>query len=392
MRWRPHGDRPEGERCCSVWLNVPPPLAFGVGSMRARASLPRLAAFVVGVGSLSHAFAPELGAAVLAGVRHERSGAGARVPRPGLCAGDGVGAAGSDRAGRARGRSPVPAGAQSGCCCDPRSGRSTTSSRPCADTTRSLPGSACGSRAARPSPRWRMRSTTCSTASSPSGARAARRALLVQEHERRRIARELHDEVGQTLTGVMLQVEGLAGVDPRGAPRAAGRASRDRPRRHRGGTPASRAGCAPRRSRISGCKARWRHSRPRSASRRDVRVERRLDAGLPLSEEQELVVYRVAQEALTNVARHADATEVQLRLERTDEQVVLTVRDDGRGLPSDASALPRHPRHARARDAHRSPTHDHRTADRRHRGPTLNPSRPGNTNDDPTEDPHPRRR
>ena len=43
---------------------------------------------------------------------------------------------------------------------------------------------------------------------------SAHRALVVQEGERRRIARELHDEVGQTLTGVMLQVEGLAAVIP----------------------------------------------------------------------------------------------------------------------------------------------------------------------------------
>jgi two-component system, NarL family, sensor histidine kinase UhpB len=43
---------------------------------------------------------------------------------------------------------------------------------------------------------------------------SARRALMVQEGERRRIARELHDEVGQTLTGVMLQVESLAAVIP----------------------------------------------------------------------------------------------------------------------------------------------------------------------------------
>jgi two-component system, NarL family, sensor histidine kinase UhpB len=62
-----------------------------------------------------------------------------------------------------------------------------------------------------------------------------------------------------------------------------------------------------------------------------------LDPGLPLSEEQELVVYRVAQEALTNVARHAHATRVQLWLERTDGRATLTVRDDGQGLPSAAT-------------------------------------------------------
>jgi two-component system, NarL family, sensor histidine kinase UhpB len=39
---------------------------------------------------------------------------------------------------------------------------------------------------------------------------SARRALLAQQAERRRIARELHDEVGGRLTGVMLQIEGLA--------------------------------------------------------------------------------------------------------------------------------------------------------------------------------------
>ena len=64
---------------------------------------------------------------------------------------------------------------------------------------------------------------------------SARRALLVQEGERQRIARELHDEVGQTLTGVMLQVEGLAGTIPRGVARAARRAARDRAPRHGGG-------------------------------------------------------------------------------------------------------------------------------------------------------------
>ena len=46
----------------------------------------------------------------------------------------------------------------------------------------------------------------------------------------------------------------------------------------------------------------------------------------------ELVIYRVAQESLTNVARHAEATEVLLSLERGNDSVVLRVVDDGRGF------------------------------------------------------------
>ena len=63
-----------------------------------------------------------------------------------------------------------------------------------------------------------------------------------------------------------------------------------------------------------------------------IDVARRLNCSPPLSDDQELVVYRVAQEALTNVARHASATRVELRLEHDRERAVLSVRDDGRGL------------------------------------------------------------
>jgi two-component system sensor histidine kinase UhpB len=63
---------------------------------------------------------------------------------------------------------------------------------------------------------------------------------------------------------------------------------------------------------------------------------------LPLSEEHELVIYRIAQEALTNVARHADASEVELRLQRADAGVILSVRDDGRGLPAGPAASASH--------------------------------------------------
>jgi two-component system sensor histidine kinase UhpB len=51
-----------------------------------------------------------------------------------------------------------------------------------------------------------------------------------------------------------------------------------------------------------------------------------------LAPEQDLAIYRVAQESLTNVARHADAQRADLALQRADGRVVLVVRDDGRGI------------------------------------------------------------
>jgi two-component system sensor histidine kinase UhpB len=62
-------------------------------------------------------------------------------------------------------------------------------------------------------------------------------------------------------------------------------------------------------------------------------VERRIDGRVaPVGREAELALYRVAQESLTNVARHARATRVDIALEPRASGIVLVVRDDGRGL------------------------------------------------------------
>jgi two-component system sensor histidine kinase UhpB len=74
----------------------------------------------------------------------------------------------------------------------------------------------------------------------------------------------------------------------------------------------------------------------RFGDRTRVRVVKRLEEVPALRDEEELVIYRVAQEALTNVARHADARRVELSLEPREEEVVLTVSDEGRGLTPDA--------------------------------------------------------
>src|SRR5204863_4038857 len=70
------------------------------------------------------------------------------------------------------------------------------------------------------------------------------------------------------------------------------------------------------------------------AGQAGLEVERRFARDLPLTDEEELVIYRVAQESLTNVVRHAQAGHVTVTLESDPARdVVLTVRDDGVGFP-----------------------------------------------------------
>jgi two-component system sensor histidine kinase UhpB len=71
----------------------------------------------------------------------------------------------------------------------------------------------------------------------------------------------------------------------------------------------------------------------RLADNTAVRIAPSFEPDLPpLREDEELVLFRVAQESLTNAIRHADASRVEVALAREDGHVVLRVRDDGRGL------------------------------------------------------------
>ena len=56
---------------------------------------------------------------------------------------------------------------------------------------------------------------------------------------------------------------------------------------------------------------------------------------LQLDPEAETTVYRIVQEALTNVARHSDATRVEIRVRVREREVLVDIRDDGRGLSAD---------------------------------------------------------
>jgi two-component system sensor histidine kinase UhpB len=161
----------------------------------------------------------------------------------------------------------------------------------------------------------------------------SRAALIAQERERLRIARALHDEAGQTLTAVILEIERAATREPESA---------------RGQMAALAAEL---RSTLDEIRRISRELRPealddlglvnalialssKTERQGGVKIARNVSEDLPpLSKEQELVIYRVVQEALTNVLRHAAASHCLIELQTRDGRVDLRVSDDGRGMP-----------------------------------------------------------
>jgi len=152
---------------------------------------------------------------------------------------------------------------------------------------------------------------------------SGRRALRAQEAERARVARGLHDEVGQVLTGVLLQLEGEGrSAEAKAAVRQALEEVRRIARELR-----------PEMLEHFGLVSALTELSRKFAGQSGLRIERRFADDLPpLSDEAELTVYRVAQESLTNVARHAQASRVEVALEPGAGSVVLRVVDDGRGM------------------------------------------------------------
>jgi two-component system sensor histidine kinase UhpB len=164
------------------------------------------------------------------------------------------------------------------------------------------------------------------------------RLIEVQEHERRRIARELHDDIGQALTALKIQLESFAA------------ASADRAMRERLAASAETAAHALERVRLLslslrppqlddlGLAAALRSHLDRQAAvgRLTPHFEAR-DVPRNLPPEVETACFRVAQEAINNVLRHAEADNVWVRLDGARRRLVLTVRDDGKGFDPEAA-------------------------------------------------------
>jgi len=163
---------------------------------------------------------------------------------------------------------------------------------------------------------------------------AARRIVDAHESERLRIAQELHDEVGQTLTAVLLQLSRLQERLPAdlsgelNEAQDAARASLEDVRR-------IATDLRPEALRDLGLASALAALGDGFGRRAGLRVDRQIQTPMPqLGSEAELVVYRIAQEALTNVARHAGSDTAKLTVAADANQLTLTVRDHGRGLPS----------------------------------------------------------
>lgn len=167
--------------------------------------------------------------------------------------------------------------------------------------------------------------------------RRASAVLAAQESERARLARDLHDEVNQSLTGIMLRLSIIAS-DADDATREALQEVRDL---------TDQAMCEllrlshdlrPTALDDLGLSAALKTRLRQLAADTDLDVECEITTDLPeLSSDQQTVVFRVAQEALSNVVQHAGAQRVRLELHRRrDGGALLRVSDDGRGISTRA--------------------------------------------------------
>ena len=166
---------------------------------------------------------------------------------------------------------------------------------------------------------------------------SARRALEAQEAERLRVAQELHDEIGQNLTAALLQLGRIGKQAPEDL-RAEISEAAETVRENLDDLRRIAQRLRPPELDELGLVSALAHFADRLGKRAGLQIDRRFDRELPvLGHEEELVIYRVAQEALTNVVRHAGASRAELALERAPDRLILRVRDDGCGLAEAAS-------------------------------------------------------
>ena len=162
----------------------------------------------------------------------------------------------------------------------------------------------------------------------------------VREEEKSRIARELHDDLGQQLTALKMDLSSVeAALDDASPPIAeiVGRLHSMRALVDRTVASVRRIAADQRPVMLDdlGLLPAVDWLADDFTNRYGVEVERRIDSGeIAFTPHAATALFRIVQEALTNVARHADATRVTLDMHIEAENVILTITDDGRGSPA----------------------------------------------------------
>jgi signal transduction histidine kinase len=156
---------------------------------------------------------------------------------------------------------------------------------------------------------------------------------VVQEAERSRIARELHDDLGQSLTALKMDIIGLLAKTEQqyGRSPIANRILRTLDSMV---TSVQRISSELRPSILDdlGLVPALESEASMFEDRTGIECELSLPPDARIEAHCATAIYRIVQEALTNVARHSNASRVEIRLrERTDE-LLLEIRDDGRGV------------------------------------------------------------
>jgi two-component system sensor histidine kinase UhpB len=166
----------------------------------------------------------------------------------------------------------------------------------------------------------------------------ASQVIRAQEDERRRIARELHDDTAQVLFAQLLRLTALK-TSPDPAVQLLATTLEELTVEALEGVRRLALELRPPALDDLGLAAALGELAQRFADQLGVAVDyqsRGLRGRLPA--EVELVLYRVAQEALTNVAKHARASRIWLDVDRSGEDVTISIRDDGRGFDRAATA------------------------------------------------------
>jgi two-component system, NarL family, sensor histidine kinase UhpB len=162
---------------------------------------------------------------------------------------------------------------------------------------------------------------------------SSRRTLAALEEERRRIAQELHDEIGQRLTGILLRLGDVSSDAPAGIRTRLDAIQEDaRSTLDEVGLLAwqIRPGILDDLGLLRALQALVDSFDEQTPA---VRIRTSLPTSLPrLAPESELAVYRIVQEAMTNAARHSGAAEILVSVAVEHDALAAIVRDDGAGI------------------------------------------------------------